>query len=198
MSLMLARVCRRRAPPSRLASQQKSFSYREQFRSKKRSAEAAEASDQALLAPRRRGRYASTRDFVLHVCLTVTFTAVMLGSRDQYGHAFSTSIKRQLLDTELPYLEAEITQLAPSDLQVGKRLEQLSTLAEVHRFLQGALHPLSMLHPLACTSLRHATPPSPRCTLSSQACSCLKWSTRRLQPALWKAGSTNTADCSAR
>ena len=159
MSLMLARVCRRRAPPSRLASQQKSFSYREQFRSKKRSAEAAEASDQALLAPRRRGRYASTRDFVLHVCLTVTFTAVMMGSRDQYGHAFSTSIKRQLLDTELPHLEAEVTrettrETTPSDTQVGKRLEQLSTLAEVHRFLQGALHPLNMLHPL-----QHATPP---------------------------------------
>ena len=38
--------------------------------------------------PRRRGRYGNTREFLLHVCLTVSFTAVMLGSRDPYGHAF--------------------------------------------------------------------------------------------------------------
>lgn len=160
MSLELARVCRRSAPPSRLASQQKSFSYREQFRSKKKRTEAADALGQAP-GVRRRGRYAGTRDFVLHVCLTLTFTAVMVGSRDQYGHAFSTSIKRQLLDTELPYLEAEIAQLAPSDSQVGKRFEQISTLAEVHRFLQGALHALSTLHPFRhAPPLRHATAPS--------------------------------------
>ena len=71
VSLELARVCRRSAPPSRLASQQKSFSYREQFRSKKKRTEAAELGVAAALgqAPgvRRRGRYAGTRDFVLHV-----------------------------------------------------------------------------------------------------------------------------------
>ena len=126
VSLELARACRRSAPPSRLASQQKAFSYREQFRSKKKRTEAAELGVAAALgqAPgvRRRGRYAGTRDFVLHVCLTLSFTAVMVGSRDQYGHAFSTSIKRQLLDTELPYLESEVAQLAPSDSQVGSGL----------------------------------------------------------------------------
>ena len=203
VSLELARVCRRSAPPSRLASQQKSFSYREQFRSKKKRTEAAELGVAAALgqAPgvRRRGRYAGTRDFVLHVCLTLSFTAVMVGSRDQYGHAFSTSIKRQLLDTELPYLESEIAQLAPSDSQVGKRFEQISTLAEVHRFLQGALRPLSTLHPFRhAPPLRHATAPSPCWPLASQACSCRSWSTRRRPRALWKGGSTNRANCSAR
>ena len=203
VSLELARVCRRSAPPSRLASQQKSFSYREQFRSKKKRTEAAELGVAAALgqAPgvRRRGRYAGTRDFVLHVCLTLSFTAVMVGSRDQYGHAFSTSIKRQLLDTELPYLESEIAQLAPSDSQVGKRFEQISTLAEVHRFLQGALRPLSTLHPFRhAPPLRHATAPSPCWPLASQACSCRSWSTRRRPRALWKGGSTSRANCSAR
>ena len=97
VSLWLARVCHRRAPPSRLASQQKSFSYREQFRSGEKSQDHdAETAHSSRKRPtlRRRGRYASTRDFVLHACLTVSFTAVMLGSRDRYGHAFRCETMR--------------------------------------------------------------------------------------------------------
>ena len=71
----------------------------------------------------------------------------------------STSIKRQLLDTELPYLHDLEVELTPSDTQVGKQLEQLSSLAEVQRFLQGALHPLSMLHSLSMLHPLSVTPP---------------------------------------
>ena len=81
------------------------ISYREKYRGirSKKAREEDESTPKPMVYEKKQGAFGGNREFVLHVCLTACFSAVMIGSRDYvYAHAFGDSIRRQLLEAELP------------------------------------------------------------------------------------------------